>query len=338
MEIPAELDSYLRETIDDSVGLPVSTHTLRRKLRASEDAHRRILRQCLLLDEKLRQKDQILDRARAEATMNAVALKKFVDENQKLAGECANLVAQCKKWERECTLYDNDREALMEFGNEADERAKDAEIRVHELEQTLQSLSEELKVCKQQYASRGNKMDASSAESTDGEEHMVDSVLTALTCEDEISCGRYFLEANKDQEPCQKLLKIWSSLKPSTQKVMLLAAKVSTLKNDKEHIRINLTRAEEEVELLFQENKILNEENRKLVKQLKRERNPDASASGEKQCSSGSSKRSKRKSSSPRSSCVSSAGGKVDFGQEIEQMSRQPLSPLRQNSVDVRMI
>ncbi|CAN0890005.1 hypothetical protein LINGRAHAP2_LOCUS16224 [Linum grandiflorum] len=334
MEIPAELDSYLRETIDDSVGLPVSTHTLRRKLRASEDAHRRILRQCLLLDEKLRQKDQILDRARAEATMNAVALKKFVDENQKLAGECANLVAQCKKWERECTLYDNDREALMEFGNEADERAKDAEIRVHELEQTLQSLSEELKVCKQQYASRGvmfqNKMDASSAESTDGEEHMVDSVLTALTCEDEISCGRYFLEANKDQEPCQKLLKIWSSLKPSTQKVMLLAAKVSTLKNDKEHIRINLTRAEEEVELLFQENKILNEENRKLVKQLKRERNPDASASGE--------KRSKRKSSSPRSSCVSSAGGKVDFGQEIEQMSRQPLSPLRQNSVDVRMI
>ncbi|CAN0890007.1 hypothetical protein LINGRAHAP2_LOCUS16224 [Linum grandiflorum] len=328
MEIPAELDSYLRETIDDSVGLPVSTHTLRRKLRASEDAHRRILRQCLLLDEKLRQKDQILDRARAEATMNAVALKKFVDENQKLAGECANLVAQCKKWERECTLYDNDREALMEFGNEADERAKDAEIRVHELEQTLQSLSEELKVCKQQYASRG---DASSAESTDGEEHMVDSVLTALTCEDEISCGRYFLEANKDQEPCQKLLKIWSSLKPSTQKVMLLAAKVSTLKNDKEHIRINLTRAEEEVELLFQENKILNEENRKLVKQLKRERNPDASASGEKQ-------RSKRKSSSPRSSCVSSAGGKVDFGQEIEQMSRQPLSPLRQNSVDVRMI
>ncbi|CAN0890003.1 hypothetical protein LINGRAHAP2_LOCUS16224 [Linum grandiflorum] len=335
MEIPAELDSYLRETIDDSVGLPVSTHTLRRKLRASEDAHRRILRQCLLLDEKLRQKDQILDRARAEATMNAVALKKFVDENQKLAGECANLVAQCKKWERECTLYDNDREALMEFGNEADERAKDAEIRVHELEQTLQSLSEELKVCKQQFQ---NKMDASSAESTDGEEHMVDSVLTALTCEDEISCGRYFLEANKDQEPCQKLLKIWSSLKPSTQKVMLLAAKVSTLKNDKEHIRINLTRAEEEVELLFQENKILNEENRKLVKQLKRERNPDASASGEKQCSSGSSKRSKRKSSSPRSSCVSSAGGKVDFGQEIEQMSRQPLSPLRQNSVDVRMI
>ncbi|CAN1345776.1 hypothetical protein LINPERPRIM_LOCUS40517 [Linum perenne] len=334
MEIPQELDNYMRETIDDSLGLPVSTNTLRQKLRASEDAHRRVLRQCLVLDEMLRQKDQILDRAKAEATMNAVALKKFVEENQKLAAECANLVAQCKKWEKECTLYDNDREALMEFGNEADERAKEAEIRVHELEETLQHLSEELKVCKLQYESRGNQMDALSAESTDGEQHMVDSVLTTLIREDEISCGRAFLEANREQKPCQELLKIWSSLNPSTQKVVLLAAKVSILQNDKEHLRINLTRAEEEVELLFQENKILNDENRKLVKQLKRERNLDAS--GEKQCSSGSSKRSKRKSSSPRSSSVS-FGGKIDFGQETEPMLRQPLSPLRQNSGDVRM-
>ncbi|CAN1345774.1 hypothetical protein LINPERPRIM_LOCUS40517 [Linum perenne] len=333
MEIPQELDNYMRETIDDSLGLPVSTNTLRQKLRASEDAHRRVLRQCLVLDEMLRQKDQILDRAKAEATMNAVALKKFVEENQKLAAECANLVAQCKKWEKECTLYDNDREALMEFGNEADERAKEAEIRVHELEETLQHLSEELKVCKLQYESRGitfqNQMDALSAESTDGEQHMVDSVLTTLIREDEISCGRAFLEANREQKPCQELLKIWSSLNPSTQKVVLLAAKVSILQNDKEHLRINLTRAEEEVELLFQENKILNDENRKLVKQLKRERNLDAS--GEKQCSSGSSK-----SSSPRSSSVS-FGGKIDFGQETEPMLRQPLSPLRQNSGDVRM-
>ncbi|CAN1345772.1 hypothetical protein LINPERPRIM_LOCUS40517 [Linum perenne] len=245
MEIPQELDNYMRETIDDSLGLPVSTNTLRQKLRASEDAHRRVLRQCLVLDEMLRQKDQILDRAKAEATMNAVALKKFVEENQKLAAECANLVAQCKKWEKECTLYDNDREALMEFGNEADERAKEAEIRVHELEETLQHLSEELKVCKLQYESRG--MDALSAESTDGEQHMVDSVLTTLIREDEISCGRAFLEANREQKPCQELLKIWSSLNPSTQKVVLLAAKVSILQNDKEHLRINLTRAEEEV-------------------------------------------------------------------------------------------
>jgi hypothetical protein len=80
--------------------------------------------------------------------MNAQALKKFVEENQKLALECANLLSQCNKWERECSLYDHDREALMDFGNEADERAKEAEIRVHELEEEVRRLSEELQFYK----------------------------------------------------------------------------------------------------------------------------------------------------------------------------------------------
>lgn len=34
---------------------------------------------------------------------------------------------------------------------------------------------------------------------------------------------------------------------PSTQKVLSLAAEVKTLEKDKEHLRINLNRAEEEV-------------------------------------------------------------------------------------------
>ena len=34
--------------------------------------------------------------------MNAQAVKTFVEENQKLAMECSNLLSQCKKWEREC--------------------------------------------------------------------------------------------------------------------------------------------------------------------------------------------------------------------------------------------
>lgn len=82
--------------------------------------------------------------------MNAIALKKFVDENQKLAMECSNLLAQCEKWERECSLYDHDREALMNFGNEADERAKEAEILVLELEEEVSKLSEELQLYKYQ--------------------------------------------------------------------------------------------------------------------------------------------------------------------------------------------
>lgn len=85
---------------------------------------------------------------KAEATLNAQAIKKFVEENQNLAGECSNLLAQCKKWERECSLYDIDREALMDFGNEADLRAKEAEVRVLELEEEIKTLSQELQFYK----------------------------------------------------------------------------------------------------------------------------------------------------------------------------------------------
>lgn len=86
--------------------------------------------------------------------MNAQALKKFVEENQKLATECATLLSQCSKWERECSLYDHDREALMDFGNEADQRAKEAEIRVHELEEDIRRLSDELQFYKHEYDMR----------------------------------------------------------------------------------------------------------------------------------------------------------------------------------------
>lgn len=82
--------------------------------------------------------------------MNAVALKKFVDENQKLAMECSNLLAACNKWERECSLYDHDREALMDFANEADERAKEAEVRIRDLEEENKRLLEELHLYKGQ--------------------------------------------------------------------------------------------------------------------------------------------------------------------------------------------
>ena len=47
-------------------------------------------------------------------------------------------------------MYDHDREALMDFGNEADERAKEAEIRVLELEEELQKMAEELQLYKHQ--------------------------------------------------------------------------------------------------------------------------------------------------------------------------------------------
>lgn len=87
--------------------------------------------------------------------MNAQALKRFVEENQRLAAECASLLGQCQRWERECSLYDRDREALMDFGNEADERAKVAEIRVHELEEESRNLSEQLQLYKHKFETQG---------------------------------------------------------------------------------------------------------------------------------------------------------------------------------------
>ena len=82
--------------------------------------------------------------------MNAQAIKKFVEENQKLAEECAELLARCEKFENECSLYDRDLEALMDFGNEADARAVAAESRVHYLEEELSKLTEEVQSFKQQ--------------------------------------------------------------------------------------------------------------------------------------------------------------------------------------------
>uniref|UniRef100_A0A6N2MJI9 Uncharacterized protein n=1 Tax=Salix viminalis TaxID=40686 RepID=A0A6N2MJI9_SALVM len=305
-----------------------SARTLQLKLRVYEDAYFRLRDQHLHLIGKFRQKDILIDRAKAN--MNAAAIKKFVEENQRLAAECANLVSQCNKWERECSLYDNDREALMEFGNEADERAreaeeraKDGEIRVREGEGGGEGFRGMAEFYKHKCHAR---RDDSSSESIDMEENSLESILATLVGRKEVESGQAYLEVNSGYESCQNLLKMWNSLRPSTRKVLSLAAKAKTLQQDKEHLRINLTRAEEEVKLLFEENSILDVENKRL---LRREQNFDGS--GGKHTSSASAKRSKRKSSS-RSSPVES---KID-SENIDSL-RQPLSPLRHNSPGCRL-
>lgn len=47
-------------------------------------------------------------------------------------------------------LYHQDRDALMEFGNESDERAREAEARVRDLEGEIGRMSEELQICKRE--------------------------------------------------------------------------------------------------------------------------------------------------------------------------------------------
>ncbi|XP_040997195.1 uncharacterized protein LOC121243185 [Juglans microcarpa x Juglans regia] len=224
------VDDYIKESIDHSLGLPVSTRTLDLKLHSSEEAQRRLRNRCLSLQTQLQEKEDVIERVRAEASMNALALKKFVEENQNLAMECANLLCQRNKWERECSLYDRDREALMEFGNETDQRAKEAEIRVHELEEEVRRIWDELQFYKHEYNMRAVD---SSTDETVIENNLLESVLTTLIIKDDVASVHGFLEANSRHESCQTMLKMWNCLRPSTQKVLSLAAEVKILEKDK---------------------------------------------------------------------------------------------------------
>ena len=77
-----------------------------------------------------------------------MAIKKFVEENHKLAAKCENLLGHCRELEKECALYDNDREALIDFQNEAEEGARKACLRAGMLERDLVMYQLELKKCR----------------------------------------------------------------------------------------------------------------------------------------------------------------------------------------------
>lgn len=322
MNLSQEVDDYIKDTIDHSLGLPISIESLQKKLLASEESHLRLRDQYLLLLSRLKEKDQVLDRVRSEASLNAQALKKFVEENQKLAEECGNLLSQCKKWERECLLYHQDRDALMEFGNEADERAREAESRVRELEEEVARMSEELRVRKRQIG----------IEQVDNcsplEEDLLDSVLGSLISKDENLVGRLFLEANIQDQSCQALLSKWDRLKPSTQKVLSLVSVAKKFEKERECIIQNLAKAEQEAELVSKQNRKLDKENRKLLRQQQ-----SPLGSSEKSHKSASAKSNKRKCPKMMSSPIEKM---LEFSGSPE-INRKPLSPVWDNSLDSKM-
>ncbi|KAL2893699.1 Protein hook [Bienertia sinuspersici] len=270
MEIPQELDDFIRHSIDDTLGLAIPDQTLQLKVQTLETTNHILRNQYLTLLSKLKQKEHAVELARGEASMNAQRIKKFVEENQRLADECANLNNQCTKLEKECSLYDHDREALMEFGNEADERAKDAEAKVGELEEELKKRTEEMEYYKHQceMLSVDPPKDGTLAE-----QKLLYTLVASLVNKDEVvKTASDFLEVNSEVEACRELLNMWNSLRPETQNILSLASHVRTLQNDKEHLRINLHRAEEEVRVLFEENSVLDEENKRLLRLYKSEK------------------------------------------------------------------
>ncbi|CAH9118463.1 unnamed protein product [Cuscuta europaea] len=317
MEGSQETHHYIRESTEQSIELPVPRSTLELKLQCSEQALLALRAQYLCLRSKLNEKDQIIERARAESCMNATAMKKFVEENQRLAKECSNLLSQCKKLERECSLYENDREALMDFGNEADQRAKTAENRIRELEIEVEDLSEDLQFHKRHLAQKEAQMKVDTCREDDcrEEQSLVDSLLetVGVKVEDPSARTLAFLESNSSFDSSfQTLLKLRDRLRPSTRSVVVLAAEALALRKDKEYLLNNLLRAEDEVKVIFEENNILEKANKKLTIKLHlKEGNI-------------SSKGNKRK-SSPLKRCP------IELD-DVDLLSRQPLSsPLREN-------
>uniref|UniRef100_A0A1D1XV10 Centrosomal protein n=1 Tax=Anthurium amnicola TaxID=1678845 RepID=A0A1D1XV10_9ARAE len=244
MVFPPETEEYIRESIENSLGLPVSAKTLRLKLLASEDERRRLRDKIFLLQGLLSEADSRLEQYRAEASMNAQGLRRCIEEKEAVASGYADLVNHCAKLQEECTLYERDIEMLMES---CDDLARE---------------NEELRV----------------------------------------------------------------QLKGTS--VTTLISEVESLTKDKEHLKINLDRAEEEVKVLFEENNILAEENKKLLNLLNRERHKHGS--GGTHSASASAKR--KRNSSPMVSFIEKA---INF--HSSDLSRQPLSPLQLNSPNSRM-
>lgn len=290
MDLPRDVDDYIKDTIDHSLGIPISIDALQKKLSAAQESQRRLREQYSSLVSRLKEKEQVIELARSESSINAQAVKKFVEENRKLSSECEDLVKQCKKWERECFLYHQDREALMDFGNESDERARESESKVRELEEQVRTMSDVMK-----------KSKVESEKKLEEEERLVDSVLASFVSEEEIKFGRVFLEANIQD---QSLLSRWEELKPSTRKAVSLVSMVKRIEKEKECLILNLAKAEHEVEIVCEQNRELDEENRKLLKQC-------SSGSGYLQCSAERSKSKKRK--SPKMMSSSSPGSINDL-------------------------
>ncbi|XP_072979018.1 uncharacterized protein [Typha angustifolia] len=147
----------------------------------------------------------------------------------------------------------------------------------------------------------------------------------------ERECALYERDLERVMESCDDLGKENDELRTRLQDntaLTAIAAEVESLRKDKEHLLVNLNRAEEEVKVLFEENRILDEENKRLLALLKREKHHIGS--GSKRSATASAK-GKRKSTVKDDS----PGRAIDFS--VSDSPRQPLSPLHQNSPDSRM-
>ncbi|CAN6860358.1 unnamed protein product [Brassica oleracea] len=186
----------------------------------------------------------------------------------------------------------------MAFGNESDERARDAEARVRDLVDEIGRMSEELQIRKREI-----EIDQMHLEEMPFVTHWVYSdsernisfgfpvrdirlvyhlctiasrfplpgsgyrTLSLPTTMGHFVSNSLFLEANTQDLSCQALLSRCDLLKPSTQKFLSLVSKAKKFETEKECIIQNLVKAKQEAELVSMQNRKLDKENRKLLRQ-----------------------------------------------------------------------
>ncbi|CAN6238936.1 unnamed protein product [Urochloa humidicola] len=144
-------------------------------------------------------------------------------------------------------------------------------------------------------------------------------------------CELYERDLERAMESCDDLARENNELRAHLQQnadFAALTARLKELEKDKEALKMNLDTAEAEVITLSEDNRVLDEENKRLLGLLEKERQRRS----ERKKSASTSTKNKRKSSSLRDG---SPGGRVlDFGGA--DSSRHPLSPLPHNSPDYR--
>ncbi|OEL21918.1 hypothetical protein BAE44_0017064 [Dichanthelium oligosanthes] len=144
-------------------------------------------------------------------------------------------------------------------------------------------------------------------------------------------CDLYERDLERAMESCDDLARENSDLRTRLNQnadLAALTARVQQLEKDKEALKMNLDTAEAEVITLSEDNRVLDEENKRLLGLLEKERQRRS----ERKKSASTSTKNKRKSSSLRDG--SPAGRALDFGGA--DSSRHPLSPLPHNSPDYR--
>ncbi|KAJ3689202.1 hypothetical protein LUZ61_018366 [Rhynchospora tenuis] len=91
-EISPEIDDYIKESIEVSLGLPISDKNMQLKLMALEDTQHRLQSQIFELEDRL-----VL--AKAEANLNAQGLMRSIKDKEKILSEYAELQEQHSKLE-----------------------------------------------------------------------------------------------------------------------------------------------------------------------------------------------------------------------------------------------